>query len=432
MLYDNALLVDACSDAFLATGETRYARVMRETLGYVLNYMTDDLGAFHSTEDADSEGQEGKFYLWTSEEIDAALGSRAARFREVYDVADDGNFEGKNILNMPRSLEQCASLKGWNVAELATEMAECREALLRIRDQRVRPGKDDKIIVSWNGLMIHALARASVVLQRPEYLNAAVKAADFIRRHMMDDRGRLKHVWRQGRAKFNGFLDDYACYGNALVTLYEAGFDESWIDVATRLADVIMGRFRDRERDGFYYTSDDHEALIARTKDQQDNAIPSGSAMAATFLLRLGKLNGRRDYSSAAQFAIRNASGILEQAPAAAGQMLMALDFDLGPTPEIVVIGDPETDETRDVLNDLNRRFLPNRVLACRARPDREDGSAELDPIFLGRFPEPGSAISVYACEAFTCDAPVHGVQPSMELWDRLEQRARSGSTIHE
>ncbi len=420
MLYDNALLTGAYLDGYLATGESQFARVAAETLDYVLRYMTDPQGGFHSTEDADSEGEEGKFYLWTLDEVRSVLGPEAAeRFCYAYDVTEEGNFERRNILNMPKTLAQDAALHGWDVGELEAELAESRKKLLDVRDARVRPGKDDKVLVSWNGLMIDSMARAGGVLDRPDFLAAACRAAKFIVTNLRKADGRLLHTWRQGIAALDAYLDDYACLASALVTLYEATFDESWIDLAVELCDGLLAHFADREGGGFYFTADDHEQLIARTRDLYDSSVPSGNSMAATALVRLGRLTGRDDYVQSAQRAMAAASGVARQAPAAAGQLLIAADMAIGPLHEIVVLGRKDEDLTAAVLSDLRRRYIPNRLLACRERAEYPDGSRYLDALFASKAAESASP-TVYVCQNFTCQRPVSGRDAVLELWDEL------------
>ncbi len=418
MLYDNGLLMSAYLEAFTATHDERFAKTVRETADYMLKYMTDAAGGFHSTEDADSEGEEGKFYVWTPTEIEAALGKqRADIFCYVYDVTSEGNFEhGTSILNLPKTFAQCAAIKGMEVKKLVQDLTQMRQELLAVRDQRVRPGKDDKILVSWNALMIDALARAGCILAEPLYVAAAENAANFILTKMSRPDGRLLHTYRNGEAKLDAYLDDYAYLVNALVTLYESSFNEKWIDEAVRLADILLTRFADKERGGFYFTADDHEQLIARNKDLHDSSVPSGNAMAATALLRLGKLCGRNDYLSAAEGALLAGLNVMEQAPTAAGQLLIALDLYLGPMPEIVLIG-PENDETRAAITDLQQRFVPRRVVG-RGKPG-EQHSQHLAPLFAGRT-SAGDQPSVFICENFACDAPVSGLQSIRESWDKL------------
>jgi len=419
MLYDNALLTGAYLDGYLATGESKYACVVKETLDYVLNYMTDERGAFHSTEDADSEGEEGKFYVWTPDEVKRVLGEECGeRFCYVYDVSETGNFEGKNILNLPKTIEQCAKLKGWDPEPLRAELAESRRKLLEIRDRRVRPGKDDKVLVSWNALMIESMARAAGVLDEPRYLQAAAGAAEFVLREMSRDDGRLLHCWRHGQAKLDAYLDDYAYLINSLVTLYEADFDERWIDEAVRLADIVLEHFADREAGGFFYTADDHERLITRNKEMDDSDVPSGNSMAATALLRLGKLCGRDDYMEAARSVVDLAVGVMDRLPLGMGQMLVAADMVLGSMPEIAVVGDKTGQDTAPAISDLRKRFIPRRVVACRS-PKETGGSAALDPLFSGKESVQAEP-TVFLCDNFACEAPVAGTQAVTELLERL------------
>jgi hypothetical protein len=423
MLYDNSLLATAYTEGFLATGNADYARVARETCDYVLRDLTDPSGGFYSTEDADSEGEEGKFYVWTPQEIAAVLGTEASEiFCYVYDVTEPGNFEGHNILNLPKPIDVCAKIKQRDPAELRAELAAGREKLLEARGRRVRPGRDDKVLVGWNGLMIDALARAAGALNEPRYLAAAVKAAEFILRDMRRPDGRLLHTWRAGKAKYDAYLDDYAALANALVSLYEATFDERYIDGAVRLVEIMLAHFVDNAGGGFFYTADDHERLIARHKDIQDSSVPSGNALAATVLVRLGKLTGRAEYLDAAEKTFRMATGLLERAPTAAGQMLLALDMFLGPTSEIVLLGDPGNADTAAVLRHLRGRFIPNKVVALRnPATSGESGSHSLAlaALFAGKAPltpEP----TLFVCENFACQSPVSGCHAIQGAIDRI------------
>ena len=424
MLYDNALLVGAYLDAYLVgqvsnlsqdsgqVGNLSYEEVIRQTCDYILRDMTDEAGGFHSTEDADSEGEEGKFYVWTPREIEEVLGHDAAvQFCYVYDVSDQGNFEhGKSILNLPKTIEQCAKLHQLDPAQLAAELKESREKLLAARNERVRPAKDDKILVSWNGLMIDSLALAGVILRAPQYLEAAAKAATFILEKMTRPDGRLLHTYRHGQARLDAYLDDYACFINLLVTLYETTFDEGWIDHAVRLADIMVARFADKDQGGFFFTADDYEQLITRTKDLHDSSVPSGNAMAATALVRLGKLTGRQDYLGAAEDALHAGLAVMERSPTAAGQMLIALDRFLGPMPEIVVLGNPAGKETQEAISTLHRCYIPSRVVACRDSAGNRYRSPHLESIFAGKTAGP-SEPTVFVCRDFTCQAPVTGAE---------------------
>ncbi|HEY1601394.1 MAG TPA: thioredoxin domain-containing protein [Pirellulales bacterium] len=421
MLYDNALLATCYLEAFQATGERRYERVVRETLDYVLSDMCDADGGFYSTLDADSEGEEGKFYVWTPGEVEHVLGAAKAKtFCYVYDVTEVGNFEHANILNLPKSIEQCAQVLGRKPQELDAELAESRAKLLAVRAKRIPPGLDDKVLVSWNGLMIAAMAQAGSVLGAPRYVAAAAKAAQFILARMRKDDGRLLHAYRAGQSRFDAYLDDYACLADALITLYEADFDESWIVAASTLADTILSHFADHDQGGFFYTSDDHETLVARPKDVQDSSTPSATAMAVTVLSRLGKLTGRSDYQSAADETLRLFAGLMQQHPMAAGQMLLALDFHLGPTPELVLLPGEDEADLATLINDLRRRFWPNKVIATR--PAKNESPC-LDSMFAGKesskHSNPERGPRLFVCEHFACQEPIAGVAAVTAAFDR-------------
>ena len=419
MLYDNALLTDAYLDGFLLLKDPHYAQVATETIDYVLQYMTDEQGGFHSTEDADSEGVEGKFYVWTPAQIEAVLGAeRGERFCYVYDVTPGGNFEGNSILNLPKTLEQCASLRDWDLAELQAELATSRQQLLAARDQRVRPGKDDKVLVSWNALMIHSMARGAAILQRSDWLDAACRAANFIRTEMRRDDGRLLHCWRLGEAKLDAYLDDYAYLIHALVSLYEASFDETWIDWAVELAEIVQDHFSDAGGGGFFFTADDHEQLIARNKDMQDASVPSGNAMAATALIRLGKLTGAQACLEAAEGAILAAVDMMQQAPNAMSQMLVACDMLLGPFQEIAILGGNTPTDTAAIIDRRWQTFLPRSVVARRNPASNTTDSKHLSGLFAGK--QPADEVQVFVCENFSCQQPVQGREAADALWESL------------
>jgi len=326
MLYDNAMLADCYLHAWQATGREDYRRIVRETLDYVLRDMTDAQGGFFSAEDADSEGEEGKFYVWTPAEIEAELGrDRAAAFGKVYDVSASGNFEGRNILHLSKPIGVCAKMLGREPAELEAELAADRAELLAARARRVRPSRDDKVLTSWNGLMIEALARAGAALDEPRYRAAAAAAADFLLTRLRDGDGRLLHCWRAGQARHTAFLDDHANLSNALITLYETQNERRWLDEALRLADAILARFADAGG-GFFYTASDHQPLIARKKDVIDAPVPSSTGMAAMALLRLSRHVDRDDYRRAAEETLRVCFDLMSRASLGAGQLLLALE----------------------------------------------------------------------------------------------------------
>jgi len=273
------------------------------------------------------------------------------------------------------------------------------------------------VLVSWNALTIDSLARAAGALDEPRYLAAAVRCAEFLLGDVRRADGRLLHCWRGGQARFDAYLDDYAFLANALVTLYEASFEPRWIDQAVRLAELMLRHFADPAGGSFFYTADDHEQLVARAKDVYESSVPSGNAMAATALLRLGRLCGRADFADAARGILEASVSVMERAPSATAQMLMAAMLEIGPVREIAILGDPQSPETAAVLSDLRKRFIPDCVVACR-RPGDAGGSA-LDPLFAGRElrpPEP----TVFVCENFACQAPISGPAAALDLWKRL------------
>jgi uncharacterized protein YyaL (SSP411 family) len=420
MLYDNALLTSAYLETFQATGNPLFANIARQTCDYVLGWMTDDVGGFHSAEDADSEGVEGKFYIWTPAAIQAVLGAERARvFCLAYDVTTAGNFEhGQSILHLPRPLGEVAAEMGLAEADLRTQLDTDRAELLEAREQRVRPGKDDKVLVSWNALMIEALARAAGVLREPRYLQAAEKASLFLHQQLRDERGRLLHCWRQGKAKLPAYLDDYAYLANAWVTLFETTGEAAWLERACELADEMMRHFADHEAGGFFFTAEDHEQLIVRSKDLHDSSVPSGNAVAATALVRLAKLTGNQTYFAAAERTLQTAVGLMQSSPAAAGQWLLALDLWLGPTAEIVLVGDLHADELQQLWSDMQQRFIPRQVFA--AHQQGTSPPRPLEALLAGK--EGGSGLSprVYVCQDFACQAPVEGATAVRQLWERL------------
>jgi hypothetical protein len=416
MLYDNGLLAGAYVDAYLATGDEAYARVVRETLDYTLRDMADPTGGICSTEDADSEGEEGLFYTWTPDEIEQVLGADAARtFCRVYGVSDEGNFEGRSILHLSKTIAQCAGMLERDADELAIELAQSKTKLFAVRETRVRPGRDDKVLVAWNGLMIDALARAGGAIDEPRYVDAATKAAQFILDELRDDGGRLLHTWRHGTAKLAAYLDDYTCLANALVSVYEATFDEQWLAAATELLDVVLDKFADADGGGFFYTASDHEQLIARNKELTDASTPSGNGMAATALLRLGKLLGRADYLDAAEATLQAGADLMRRAPMATGQLLLALDGRLGAGRELLLVGDLASEPMKQAAGAIRRRYLPGCVVAARDVTS-SDGSL-LDGAFAGKQAIDGEP-TLFVCENFSCQAPVVGVDAIAE---RLE-----------
>jgi uncharacterized protein YyaL (SSP411 family) len=409
MLYDNALLSLAYLEAFQATGEGFYRDVVGETLDYVLREMTSPEGPFYSTQDADSEGVEGKFYVWSAAEIETVLGKELADlFSEVLDVTPSGNWEDHNILNRAKTYEQYARLRQMPESALRASLAEAKKKLMEVRNRRVWPGRDEKALTAWNGLMIDALAQAAMILENRAYREAACRAADFILTRMRGPDGRLLRTYMPGsEPKLNAYLEDYAFLLNALVSLYEASHEPRWIESALSLAAVMIEQFWDPAAGGFFFTGRDHEPLIARTKDPHDSSIPSGNSMAVTGLLRLAQLTGREELREKATQTLRLFHGLMAELPSAAGQMLIALDFHLGPVQEFAVIGDPEQKETRQVLHAIHGRFRPNKVLALK--PSEDEAADAMIPLLAEK--KSLGSVTTYICQNFVCQAPLVGAE---------------------
>ena len=408
MLYDNALLASTYLEAHQTTREPEYARIARETLDYILSRMTDDRGGFLSTEDADSEGVEGKYYVWSQAEVLEVLGAEAgATFCQVYDVTGSGNWEGKSILNLPRPIEELAPVLGREEGSLRAELATSRALLLARRETRIPPAKDTKVLASWNGLAIAALAEAGRILVDERFLHAAARAANFVLDQMRQPDGRLWHAYTDARARFNGCLDDYANMIDGLTRLFEADGSPRWLTSALSLAEIMLSEFEDKRRGGFFYTPERHESLITRPKDVHDNATPSGNGMAATALARLGRLASRGDFTLAAQRALEAAAYVLEHEPAAAAQSLIALDFLLGDGREIAVVAGGDPDEFRAVLEAISRPFLPGKVVAPRPADPAE--APPVVPLLENRPAVKGRA-TIYICKGSGCQPPIIGL----------------------
>jgi uncharacterized protein YyaL (SSP411 family) len=404
MLYDNALLAGAYLHGWQALGHERYRRVTEETLEWALREMRGPEGAFYSALDADSEGEEGRYYVWTPEEVREVLGERADAVIERYGISEAGNFEGRNVLHLPGG---AAGPSSPDMAEgsAAPDLEGARRALLEARERRVRPGLDDKRLASWNALTIAALAEAGAVLGRDDFLDAARDAAGFVLEAMRDPEGRLLRTYKDGRARLNAYLEDHAFMLEALLALYEATFEPRWYEEARRLADTMIARFGDPERGGFFSTSDDHESLIARRKEIGDHPIPSGNSSAAMGLLRLGALSGERSYEEQAVGVFRLFAKVAARHPEGFAHLLRALDFHLSPTKEVALVG-----EGLSALAEVVRsRHRPHLVLA-----GGPEGS-EVPELLAGRGAVDGLA-AAYVCERFACQAPVTDTQALADL----------------
>lgn len=389
MLYDNAQLSRVYLHAWQVTGEPFFRTVAEEILDYVIREMTDAAGGFYSTQDADSEGEEGKFFLWTPDELRDLLGEEAEVFVKAYGVTSGGNFEGKNILEFAGGLNQRPAL------------AEARRKLFEAREQRVRPARDDKVLTSWNGLMLAAFAEVARVLDRQDYRQVAERNVDFLLRGLQREDGRLLHSWKGGQARFNGYLEDYSYLIEGLLELYQTTFEPRWYQAAWELAETMIAHFRAPDG-GFFDTSDDHEALITRPRDLQDNATPSGSAMATTVLLKLAGLANEPRYMELAHRGLMQMQALIAQYPQSFGQWLIALSYALSQPREVAIIGEPEAPDTLTLLGICRDGYRPHQVVAVGAPGSR----ASAIPLLQDRGQIDGQA-TAYVCVNFACQAPV-------------------------
>ena len=415
MLYDNAQLLRSYLHAWLITKQPLYRRIIDETIDYVLREMTSPEGGFYSTQDADSEGEEGKFFVWTPTEIEAILGKEAATvFNAYYGVSARGNFEGKNILHVVTTAENIAQRFQMSIAAVERSLAASRRKLFDAREQRIKPGRDEKVLTEWNGLMIHALAECGAALGRDDALHAAQNAANFILQQMSQPDGKLYRSYKDGQARLNAYLEDYAAFGIALVALYEATFDLRWLGEASRLTRLLIAQFGDDQNGGFYQTGLDHEQLVVRRKDFIDNAIPSGNSLTAELLLKLAVLTGNEDYRRQARLICLVMKESMARQPTGFGRLLCALNHLLVPSQEIAIVGDPEGADTAALLQVVRSRYLPTSVLALK-RP----GEESMLPLLEGRDLVNGQA-AAYVCENYACKLPVTDVQALAGLLDRL------------
>jgi uncharacterized protein len=404
MLYDNALLSRLYLEAYQLTGKPLYRRIVEETLDYVKREMTSPDGGFYSTQDADSEGEEGKFFVWTPDEVKHILGEKEGHlFSLYYDITARGNFEGKNILNVPRSLEEVAQGTKTHPDELQAIIGRCREQLFREREKRVKPHRDDKILTSWNGLMLVSFVRAASVLGRQDYLDLAIRNAQFILAHLTAGQ-KLFRTYKDGKSKLNGYLEDYSNAVEGLIALYEATGERAWLDRAVELNEVMLDQFSDETGNGFYLTGKDHEELIARVKDFYDNATPAGSSVAVLNLLKLTILTGNEHYRAKAQANLELMSSALARYPSGFGYLLEAADFYLGPVREIAVVGKSNDLQTQLLLKKIYQQYLPNKLVSV-LDPDDRGPNAKL-PLLQGKTLVHDKP-AVYICQNYACKAPV-------------------------
>jgi uncharacterized protein YyaL (SSP411 family) len=403
MLYDNALLSRLYLHHYQVTHDEAARAVAEGILDYVVREMTDRAGGFYSTQDADSEGVEGKFFVWSLEEVNELLGERdATLFAAYYNITSAGNFEGENILNVTRDLSEVASATSVTNDELRASLHRSRRILFAAREKRVKPARDEKVLTAWNGLMLRSFAEAAAILNRSDYLAVAKNNARFVLDNLRRD-GLLLRTYKDGQAKLNAYLEDYAFFIDGLVTLFETSGELQWLEEAHTLTATMMDEFWDDEEGGFFFTGRSHEGLIVRSKDFFDNATPAGNSVAAEVLLRIGLLTDNSDYQRRAATILRLMATSIQRYASGFGRLLCALDFYLGTPKEIAIIGDSSASETQLLLNEIWKPYLPNKVVA-QALPD-DTRAARLIPLLRNR-PQLDNSATAYVCEHFTCAKP--------------------------
>jgi len=409
MLYDNALLSRVYIDAWLMTRNDLYRTIAEETLDYVAREMTSPEGGFYSSQDADSEGKEGLFFLWRADEIKAILGDADGNlFCRYFGVTPEGNFEGKNILFVPRPADVVARLNNVTEERVREVIRRGRRMLFQVRESRVKPGRDEKILTAWNGLMLRAFAEAANALDSEEYRRIAVRSGEFLLATLRVEDGLLRS-YINGQARFRAYLEDYAFLSDGLLSLYEATFEARWFREAESLAEQMIRKFWDPQGKGFFFTPEDHETLIHRPMEFYDNAIPSGNSAAASALLRLWRYSGEDKWLRYAVSIMKTAAGMMQEYPSAFPYMLCALDFYLAKATEIAVVGDPGDPQTRELLNEIFHCYYPNKVVAC--------GIGNDVPLLQNR-PQIQSRPTAYVCRNFACDLPVTAAR---DLGERLK-----------
>lgn len=424
MLYDQAMLTMAYTETYQATGKEEYAATVREIIHYVLRDMTDPQGAFYTAEDAESEGEEGRFYVWTEDEIRQALDKGDADLAtRLFSVETAGNFEGgmtgkktgRNIFHLRDSFKEFASRLGIPDKELGGKVQAIRSKLLAVREKRPRLHRDDKIITDWNGLMVAALAKAARVMDEPSYATAAGRSLDFILRNLRDPEGRLLHRYRDGEAALPAHLDDYTFLIWGLLELYETTFEARYLQSALDLNKRVIEYFWDEEDGGFYLTADDSETLLVRPKEVYDGAVPSGNSVAMLNLLRLSSITGDADLEEKAAQIGRTFSQRVKSAPAAYTQLMVALDFAIGPSYELIISGDSKADDTKVMLKALRQQFVPNKVVVLH--PTEQD-SPDIDMLleFLKDYPSIDGKATAYVCLDYACKLPTTDAETMVRL----------------
>ena len=420
MLYDNSLLTVTYLEAFQATGKPFYREVVEETLGYILREMYDQQnGGFYSTQDADSEGEEGKFFVWTPDEVEQILGQADAKvFCDFYDVTDHGNFEHQNILWVKTPTDLYTKKTNLEQTDLIKILNRCKKKLFDAREKRIKPGLDDKILTSWNGLMIRSMGLAYQILGDPRYLEAAETSAKFILKELVQKNGHLLRTHRAGKSHLNACLEDYSYFIAGLIELYQATFDPYWLREANRLNQIMISQFWDSQNGGFFFTGKDHPKLIVRSKSAYDGATPSGASMAVHVLLRLAILLNQPDLREKAKITFSLYDHTMKTAPSGSAQMLCGVDFLIDAPKEIAIVGNPLSEQTQEILRNIHRRFVPNKVIAL-LNPNTEEKQEieELIPLLAGKTSIDGKT-TIYVCQNYACQLPTTDIDDLDKLLD--------------
>ena len=412
MLYDNAQLVVAYFEAYQATQNIFYRDIGTETLDYVLREMYDaENGGFYSTQDADSEGVEGKFFVWEPYDVEDIIGEKNAEiFCEYYDITPQGNFEGENILHVQTPSDIFARKLGMDIDELEVLLADGRQKLFEEREKRIKPGLDDKILTSWNGIMIRGMSMGYQLTGKPDYLTACEKSAEFVLTTLSQDNGLLLRTYRAGKSHLNAYLEDYSYFIAGLVALYEASFDPRWLTEAERLTHLMIDQFEDEEGSGFFFTGKAHETLIVQSKSAYDGATPSGASMAIHSLLRLAKHLDNSIFHEKAVDTLKLYFHQMEVMPSGSGQLLCELAFLLSTPKEIAIIGEKEDTKTEGMLSALHGMYLPNKIVALT---DSAEGTGL--PLLENKT-QINNTTTAYICENYVCQTPTTDVDMFLEM----------------
>jgi len=424
MLYDQALLAMAYTEAYQATGKEEYAQTPKEIFTYVLRDMTSPEGGFYSAEDADSEAEEGKFYLLTNDEIKKVLSAEEAYLAvKVFNISEDGNFvdevagrkSRRNILHLTKSIDELASDLSMSAPDLRAQIEGIRQKLFAYRQKRIHPHKDDKILTDWNGLMIAALAKGAQVFDEPNYASAARHAADFILKSVRTLEGRLLHRYRDGEAALTAHADDYAFLIYGMLELYEATFEVNYLKTALELNEDLIRHFWDHNSGGFYFTADDSESLLVRQKEIYDGAIPSGNSVAMLNLLRLGRIIAKHDYEEKAAKIGQAFYRSVSQLPSAYTQLMAAVDFAIGPSYEVVIAGGSQANDTRQMLDAIRGLFMPNRIVILRPTDQKSPAIDDIAGFTRDHSSIDGKA-TAYVCLDYNCQLPTNDIGSVLRL----------------